>query len=158
MKENQLRVFFEYNSVVPEFQYGFRSAHSYKMTLLDIRDNIVRASDESRLTVLVMPDFSRAFNCASSIILLAILKPVGLSSSALGMLREYLCDRYQKVTINQICTNVLPLQRGMSQGSILAPLCESVECICIQTMFSCIIRLHLKMQHMPFHLSIIRCH
>ncbi|XP_063394001.1 uncharacterized protein LOC134679086 [Cydia fagiglandana] len=74
---------------------GFRRGHSTSTALLKVVDDVRLGMDSSLLTVLVLIDFSNAFNAVNHDLLLATLRHLNISSSAAGWFSSYLQDRRQ---------------------------------------------------------------
>ena len=55
-------------------------------------------------------------------LLLAKLAAYGISSSSLVLLQDYLRGRSQRVRIEDVTSDVLPISKGVPQGSVLGPL------------------------------------
>lgn len=64
--KDQLVPFLETNKILPTMQSGFRKNHSTTSALLNITDDILAASSQGKRTILVLLDFSRAFDCVDS--------------------------------------------------------------------------------------------
>lgn len=120
--ENQIREYISEVSLLPLVQSGFRSGHSCTTALLHIVDDIMRATDQGLCTILVLLDFSRAFDTLNFEILLSILKYIGLTDGAIKLIQNYIEDRHQKVVIQNKESNYITLKSGVPQGSILGPL------------------------------------
>lgn len=73
-------------------------------------------------TVLVLLDYSKAFDTLNHDILFAILHFIGLHVQATDLLTHYLSDRKQTVTLDNNCSKALSINQGVPQGSILGPL------------------------------------
>ena len=67
-------------------------------------------------------DISKAFETVSHGILLKKLWSIGITNTLWSWLKDYLSNRYQKVTINNSYSDPLPVVSGVPQGSILGPL------------------------------------
>jgi hypothetical protein len=78
----QLTRYLEKNRILPVIQSGFRSGHGTATALAHVADNVLAASHQGEGTILVLLDFSRAFDCLSSDLLLAKMSYYGISSSA----------------------------------------------------------------------------
>ncbi|XP_045477886.1 uncharacterized protein LOC123683034 [Harmonia axyridis] len=109
----------EANNILPETQSGFRKYHNCSTTLADITDDIFRATDNGKSTLLVLLDYSRAFDTLDRSILLAALHYIGLGESAVAFFSSYFDGRTQRVMIDGVLSEELPVTRGCAQGSIL---------------------------------------
>ncbi|KPJ04628.1 putative RNA-directed DNA polymerase from transposon BS [Papilio xuthus] len=123
----QLAEYLETNNILPEFQSGFRKGYSTTTALLDVSDNIIAAQDNGMCTILVLLDFSRAFDCIDLSLLLSKMVYYGFETDTVSWFRSFLTGRGQCVEIVQedgrmrrsaYCT----LKRGAPQGTILSPL------------------------------------
>ena len=97
---SQLQDHLRRNALLPSTQSGFRPGHSCVTALAAVSDDIFRATDCGQLTVLVLLDYSKAFDTVSHDLLISLLKYFGLSPSAGDFFREYLVGRSQYVRIN----------------------------------------------------------
>jgi Fe-S cluster biosynthesis and repair protein YggX len=77
--------------------------------------------DSKELTVIVLLDFSKAFDSIDHCKLLVKLQALGLSLSALEWFRSYLTDRKQQVRIGSVLSELGNITHGVPQGSILGP-------------------------------------
>ncbi|CAG4958870.1 unnamed protein product [Colias eurytheme] len=125
----QLTKFIEKENVLPLVQSGFRKGHGTATALAQVTD-IISNSDEGNGSLLVLLDFTRAFDCIDVEMMVAKLKFYGVSSKACKWFRSYLMYRKQYVVVqNGNCTERSTdrtLSRGCPQGSILSPLLFSI--------------------------------
>lgn len=98
--------------------------------------------ENTRLTVLVLIDFSNAFNNVDHDILLAVLSHLGASSSVTDWFSSYLHGRQQAVRADGLTSSWCELETGVPQGGILSPLLFSI--------FINQLTLHLKCAHHLF--------
>lgn len=129
----QLSQYLEKNQILPEMQSGFRKQRGTSTALLDVTDNILSAQDKGMCTLLVLLDFSRAFDCINIELLLCKLKYYGFDDAAIKWFRSYLSNRQQRVEIRQsngssLISSLTPVDRGVPQGSILGPLIFILYC------------------------------
>ena len=118
----QMKSYLINNNYFDKFQSAYRQKHSPITALLDITDNIYKSLDESEITILVLLDYSKAFDCANHTLILAKLKSLGFHNSALKWVSSYLSDRSQKVFTEIGESSWIGLKNGVPQGSILGPL------------------------------------
>ena len=119
---NQLLMYFNNTKLLSDNQYGFRPHHSTEYAALEIVDRITTHLDNKQLHISIFLDLSKAFDTLDHTILLKKLEHYGLEPSALQSLKSYLTNREQFVKIDDIKSNVLPINTGVPQGSILSPL------------------------------------
>ena len=115
-----------YNIFDPR-QSGYRTGYSTQTALIRVCDDMRKAIDERCLTMLVLFDFSKAFDTISHSLLLFKLKTIGFSDSALAWVFSYLAGRSQAVVDgNEVCSDWLFTSAGVPQGSVLGPLLFSL--------------------------------
>ena len=130
---HQLSLFLEQNNVLPDLQSGFRKQRSTSTALLDVTDNIISAQDKGMCTLLVLLDFSRAFDAINIPLLLAKLKYYGFDQNAVQWFRSYLSNREQLVELRlsdgtTLRSARIHVERGVPQGSILGPIIFILYC------------------------------
>ncbi|KAJ8735050.1 hypothetical protein PYW08_014300 [Mythimna loreyi] len=122
----QLSRFLSSNDLLSPFQSGFRPGHSTVTALLKVTDDIRWAMDHKSLTLLVLLDFSSAFNSVDFEILLGILKSLNFSSSTIRWFDSYLHGRSQRVRLDEFSSDWCSLTAGVPQGGVLSPLLFSI--------------------------------
>ncbi|PZC76295.1 hypothetical protein B5X24_HaOG204807 [Helicoverpa armigera] len=132
-ESKKLSQYLEDNSILPELQSGFRKQRGTSTALLDVTDNILSAQDKGMCTILVLLDFSRAFDCINIELLLCKLKYYGFDDNAIKWFRSYLSNRQQRVEVrlsngSTLTSSLTPVNRGVPQGSILGPLIFILYC------------------------------
>jgi len=118
----RLTSFFDRNKTLHQRQYGFRKIHSCEHALLDAQNTILSALDKKQIALLLLIDFSKAFDMVDHSILLKKLSKYGIRGIALKWMESYLTNRNQYVYINDTKSGTLRLDYGVPQGSILGPL------------------------------------
>lgn len=117
MKEYAMRA-----EILPVHQSGFRAGHSCTTALLKVTDDLLGALDRGDVSVLVLLDYSKAFDCLNPEILISMLHYYGFSQGALALIKSYFTDRHQTVKVNHQISKSVQLTRGVPQGSIVGPL------------------------------------
>ncbi|CAK1595242.1 unnamed protein product [Parnassius mnemosyne] len=123
----QLIEYLNQNNILPLKQSGFRAGLSTVTGLLSVVDDILTAQDTGESTILILLDFSRAFDTIDTTLLLSKLMYYGFDCNALKWFESYLNGRTQRVRLqNETGTNIFsvasPVTRSVPQGSILGPL------------------------------------
>jgi hypothetical protein len=111
------------HNLLPTFQSAYRTHHSTETALLYVLNDLLCASDDSKVSVLALLDLSAAFDTIDHDILLHRLKNVfGVHDLALSFFQSYLSDRTQTVLVSGCHSDPASLQFGVPQGSVLGPL------------------------------------
>ena len=112
-----------HNELFEEFQSGFRAHHSTETALVKVTNDILMASDNGLVSVLVLLDLSAAFDTVDHNILLERLEYfVGIKGTALDWFKSYLSDRIQFVYVNDRSSTRSKVTCGVPQGSVLGPI------------------------------------
>lgn len=123
---NQLMIYLEKAKILPDTQSGFRKNYSCTTAILHILDNILAAADTNNLTVFVLLDYTKAFDCINHNLLLTILGYIGLDHVALQLLENFLINRKQIVQYKDKLSHEVTLHCGVPQGSMVGPLLFSI--------------------------------
>jgi hypothetical protein len=93
------------------------------MALLKIINDIQRYCDRKPVTLLLLLDFSKAFDNVRHSLL---LRKLSLYFKFGGTVGSYLSDRYQCVSVGRIFLELIAVTRGVVQGCVLGPLLFSI--------------------------------
>ena len=112
-----------------KFQSAHRAFHSTETALIKVKDDMLRAMDNQRITCLILLDLSAAFDTFSHHLLLNRLKHrFCIHGTVLKWFRSYMTDCSQKITLANTNNNKLAfskqaiLKQGVPQGSVLGPI------------------------------------
>lgn len=123
----QLTNYLEAQNILPANQSGFRRGHGTATALTNVVDDAISASDSKHATFLVLLDFSRAFDCVNTELLIAKLSYYGLSLNTCLWFKSFLSGRKQYVVTEnehgeEKKSSTKCLSRGVPQGSIISPI------------------------------------
>ena len=79
---------------------GFRKGHSRSTVLMGIRDDLLRAMKKGEVTLMVLADFSKAFDTVQYRTLILKLSALGFSTDFLKCLTSYLSNRSKYMQID----------------------------------------------------------
>ena len=104
-------------------QHGFLSSRSCNSNLISLTDNIASNLYNDIGTDIIYFDFAKAFDSVNHDLLLNKLKnKFNIDARLFKFLVNYLKNRRQRVTLENVFSDYLPVQSGVPQGSILGPL------------------------------------
>ena len=111
----------KYN-LLSHFQHGFRSNHSCESQLIITIENLARNIDSGLQTDLLILDFQKAFDTVPHQRLLKKLNHYGIRGSIWKWIQNWLTNRTQKVVVDGVSAQPVPVLSGVPQGTVLGPL------------------------------------
>ncbi len=118
----RLLTFLNSVNAIPDCQFGFRTNRSVQDQLLLTVDAISKGLNARKNVVCVYFDFQKAFDKLPTALLIEKLRLVGLSGSALELIKFYLSNRKQVVKVGSSLSSPGMITSGVPQGSVLGPL------------------------------------
>ena len=78
--------------------------------------------DKGNKIAVILMDLSKTFETINPSLLLAKLEAYGFSMASLKLMQSYLCNRFQRTSVNASFSDWKEIETGVPQGSILGPL------------------------------------
>ena len=91
----QIEEFFEENSILGSFQFGFQRNENTISELLTVFDTLLEAKELKKEIIVLLYDFSAAFDTVSHEVLLAKLKMYGFDTVSMNWMKSFLDGRKQ---------------------------------------------------------------
>ena len=120
--QTQLSTHLEENGLLNPNCHAYRTNLSTTTTIIEIMEGLYTAIDNKQISQIMTIDQSSAFDCVGHSTLLKKLKMYGLDTNSLNWVRSYLQDRSSYVQIGNCKSKMVPVSRGVPQGSVLGPL------------------------------------
>ena len=117
----QLTAYLESNGLISPFQSAYRWNHSTETALLKIRNDSLLEADNGMVTLVVLLDYSAAFDTVDHSVMLDILER-RCTDAALQWHKSYLHCRFYAVISGGAMSETTDLECGVPQGSSLGPL------------------------------------
>ena len=103
-------------------QHGFRRHLSCESQLILLYQDVMSSIDKKKSVDLAFIDFSKAFDRVSQKHLLAKIKTYNLDNKVIGWIEAFLCNRTQRVLVNNCYSDEIRVTSGVPQGSVLGPI------------------------------------
>ena len=124
------------NGLREEYQSAYKTRHSTETALLRVKHDIAGVLDRNLAMMFVMLDLSSAFDTIDHAYLLTFPQDeYGVRRTALAWFRTYMEDRTYRVQIDSTTSELIPLQCGVPQGSVLGPVMFTLYTTPMQRIF-----------------------
>ena len=110
------------NRIIHDCQFGFRKGHSTTHALNYSIQHIENELDKKKHVIGIFIDLSKAFDTIDHNKLLCKLEHYGIRGNALDLIKSYLCNRKQYVSVLNETSEAQTVVWGVPQGSVLGPL------------------------------------
>ena len=119
----QISDYVETRKLLDPSQTCYRKGHSTQIALLNFTDNVRAGMEKKHVTLLLLFDFSKAFDFVCDLKLLEKLRQLDFDYSAIKWVASYLARREQAVLhVDGNQSSFTPLNKGVPQGSVLGSL------------------------------------
>ena len=119
----QIKGYLTEHDLLPETQSAYREHFSVETALLKVQNDILMSLDEREEVVLVLLDFSAAFDTVEHDIFLQRLETdFGFGGTVLKWFASYMKNRTHAVQIEKTMSDTYHDQQGVPQGSVMGPL------------------------------------
>jgi Reverse transcriptase (RNA-dependent DNA polymerase) len=119
----QMTVHISNNNLLSPYQSGFRRMHSTTTAVLKVTEDIRLNMEKRQATVLVLLDFSQAFDTVvRALLTMKMRHSYAFDDDANKLLGSYLSDRSQFVRTDDGDSECRTTTCGVPQGSVLGPL------------------------------------
>ena len=109
------------NKIISPYQYGFLPGKSTQEAVFKTVTHMYSSINQNKVMGVLFLDVAKAFNCIDHDLLYRKFKDVGMSMRAIHWFKTYL-TRSQVVRYGDTISNILPLNVGIAQGTVLGPL------------------------------------
>lgn len=115
--------FLKHTNFLTRFQYGFRKGSNTTIAAVELLDFIHSNLDKRGPNVVsgLFIDLSKAFDAVDHLKLLEVCEKIGIRGLPLDLLKSYLSDRVQLVSVNGVSSGFEKIGFGVPQGSVLGP-------------------------------------
>ena len=115
----QIQDYMTSNNLYSNAQSAYRPNHSCETALLRVHNDLLQAVDRNQEVILVLLDFSAAFDTIDHEIFLRRLNHrYGIGGTALKWFESYLEERTQSVSVGEAISAPRTLRYGVPQGSV----------------------------------------
>ena len=119
--------FLESNKLIYNKQFGFCASHSTNHALISITESIKSYLDNGEFAAGIFIDLEKAFDTVNHEILYNKLSYYGFRGKSNDLLKSFLTNRTQYVSINGFDSSKLEIKTGVPQGSTLGPLVSHIH-------------------------------
>ena len=133
----QVKEYLGTHDLLPNVQSAYRKHHGVEFALVKVQNDILLAIDRQEEVVLVLLDFSAAYDTVEhGIMLTRLASRYGFSDSVLKWFSSYLSNRTHCVKVQDALSAPHNETCGIPQGSVMGPLLYTLYIVLHCTMSS----------------------
>ena len=107
--------------ILSDYQFGFRKNCSTGLAIFTLLNDLIKTFNKKLFTVAIFVDLKKAFDTVDRRILMHKLGLYGFRGHINDFLCSYLTDRKQYVDVNGLNSELMSVDFGVPQGSVLGP-------------------------------------
>ena len=119
---NRLNQFITANNILSVHQYGFRLKSSTSLAIFNLLSDFILTINKKYYTIALFIDLRKAFDLVDRKILIDKLSSCGIRGIVKQLINSYLTNRKQFVNVGDYRSDILNINLGVPQGSVLGPL------------------------------------
>lgn len=120
---DQIQSYVNREGLLSDLQSGFRRGHSTTTALVKVTEDLRLAMVEGKATVMVLLDFSKAFDCVNhQLFLFRLITRYRFDSSSSKLVASFLADRSMSVEVDGLRSSSRAVLSGVPQGAVPSPL------------------------------------
>lgn len=120
--KNRIGNFIEAHNILSNLQFGFRAGRSTVDAVHTLVSSVHEALNKCRKPLAIYLDLAKAFDTVSHEILINKLHSYGFRGVCADLLRDYLSNRLQCVSVNSNKGTERVITMGIPQGTVIGPL------------------------------------
>ena len=114
--------FIDKNNIIVDEQFGFRRGRCTSDAVTKLLSNIYKSFNNNEYFGAIFLDLSKAFDTVSHTLLLKKLEYYGFRGKSYSLIKSYLQNRKQYVSVSKCNSGLKTMKHGVPQGSVLGPL------------------------------------
>ena len=123
---SRLTNFLDKFSLISDSQFGFRKGTNTTMAIFYLVQDLLKEFHAKNYCIALFLDLQKAFDCVNHQILLNKLYRYGIRGPFYTLIKSYLTNREQYVSLSEFKSPSRPITIGVPQDSVLRPLLSNI--------------------------------